>query len=174
MNRCFVSTIRVEIFLGIASLLTGAAAAPPSSIKDQLVGTSILVSVINEAADGSKTEGFGPNPKGVIIFANDGYFSLLQSRAEIPKIAANDRAKATPEEATAIVAGAIAYYGTYVVNESDKVMSVKLQASTYANLVGPEQKQVITVLTADELRFVNPRTPSGVTLHTVWKRAKAP
>ena len=53
-------------------------------------------------------------------------------------------------------------------------MSVKLQASTYTNLVGPEQKRVITVLTADELRFVNPRTPSGVTLHTVWKRAKAP
>lgn len=132
-----------------------------------------LFSVINEAADGSKTEGFGPNPKGVIIFAADGYFSLLQSRAEIPKIAANDRAKATPEEAAAIVGGAIAYYGTYAVNESDKVISVKLQASTYANLLGgPEQKRIITLLNSDELRFVNPRTPSGVTLYTVWKRAK--
>jgi hypothetical protein len=173
-NRRFASIIGAGVALGIASLLAGAAVAQQTSLKDQLVGTWILVSVINEAADGSKTEGFGPNPKGVIIFASDGYFSLLQSRTEIPKIAANDRAKATPEEATAIVAGAIAYYGTYAVNESDKVMSVKLQASTYTNLVGPEQKRVITVLTADELRFVNPRTPSGVTLHTVWKRAKAP
>jgi hypothetical protein len=37
--------------------------------------------------------------EGVIIFSSDGNFSLFQSRAEIPKIAANDRAKATPEEA---------------------------------------------------------------------------
>lgn len=46
----------------------------------------------------------GPSPKGVIIFSNDGHFSLFQSRAGIPKIAANDRAKATPEEAQSIVA----------------------------------------------------------------------
>jgi len=155
-------------------LLPSLAAAQQSPLKDQLVGTWLLVSVVNEAADGSKSEGFGSNPKGVIIFASDGYFSLLQSRAELPKIATNDRAKATPEEAAAIVGGAIAYYGTYSVNEADKVILVKLQASTYANLVGgPEQKRMITLLTADELRFVNPRTPSGVTLHTVWKRAKS-
>jgi hypothetical protein len=41
------------------------------------------------------------------IFSNDGHFSLFQSRAEIPKIAANDRAKATPEEAQSIVASSI-------------------------------------------------------------------
>jgi hypothetical protein len=33
------------------------------------------------------------------MFSKDGHFSLLQSRAEIPKIAANDRAKAAAEEA---------------------------------------------------------------------------
>ena len=113
-------------------------------------------------------------PKGIIIFAKDGYFSLFQSRAEIPKIAASDRAKATAEEAAAIVGGSIAYYGTYSVNEADKVISVKIAASTYANMAGgPEQKRIITSLTVDEFKFTNPRTPSGVTLHTVWKRAKA-
>ena len=171
-NRLFVLGACVAIALGTASLL-GVAAAQQSSIKDQLVGTWILVSVVNEAADGSKSEGFGSSPKGVIIFANDGYFSLFQSRAEIPKIAASDRAKATPEEAMAIVGATIAYYGTFSVTD-DKTISVKINASTFANVAGgPEQKRIITALTADELKFTNPRTPSGVTLHTVWKRAKS-
>jgi hypothetical protein len=59
------------------------------------------VSVASEMDDGKKGEPFGPSPKGVIIFSNDGHFSLFQSRAEIPKIAANDRARATAEEAQA-------------------------------------------------------------------------
>src|SRR2546429_569679 len=83
---------------------------------------------------GAKGELFAPNPKGVIIFSNDGHFSLFQSRAEIPKIAANDRAKARPEEAQAIVASAIAYYGTYIVNEGEKAIFVKIVASTFANV----------------------------------------
>jgi hypothetical protein len=51
---------------------------------------------------------------------------------------------------------------------------VKIVASTFANLAGgPEQKRIVTSLTADELKFTNPRTPAGVTLFTVWKRAPA-
>jgi len=62
--------------------------------------------------------------------------------ARRPKIAANDRAKATPEEAQAIVASTIAYYGTYSIDEASKVMSVKLEASTFANVAAiPNQKR---------------------------------
>jgi hypothetical protein len=114
--------------------------------------------VTAERGDGSKAEPFGNDPRGVIVFTPEGYFSLLQSRRELPKIAANDRAKATPEEATAIVEGSIAYYGTYSVNEADKTIAVKIEQ---------------TSLTADELKFTNPRTPAGVTLLTAWKRAQA-
>ncbi len=119
-----------------------------------------------------KSEPFGASPKGTIIFTSDGHFALFQSRNELPKIAANDRVKATAEEATAIVGGSIAYYGTYSINEADKSLSVVLEGSTFANLLGgPAQKRLITALTATELQFANPRTPSGVTLQTVWKRA---
>src|SRR6267154_5082623 len=115
------------------------------------------------------------NAKGVIIFSNDGHFSLFQSRAEIPKIAANDRAKATREEAQSVVASSIAYYGTYLIDEKTKVMLVNLAASTYANVAAiPNQKRTITLLTSDELKFDNPRTPNGMTLKTTWKRAAAP
>ena len=103
-----------------------------------------------------------------------GIFHLFQSRGELPKIAANDRTKASPEEAGAIVGGSIAYYGTYSVNEAEKSLAVNLEASTFANLLGgPAQKRLVTSLNATELKFANPRTPSGMTLQTVWKRAQA-
>src|SRR5436190_11183057 len=168
MNRVFVI-----VWLVVA--LSGAAFAQQKSAKEQIVGAWTLVSVTSEMDDGTRGEPFGPSPKGIIVFSKDGHFSLFQSRAEIPKIAANDRAKATPEEAQSIVASSIAYYGTYSIDESTKVMLVNLAASTYANVAAiPDQKRTITLLTSDELKFDNPRTPNGMTLRTTWKRATAP
>src|SRR3954451_22650025 len=114
-HRIFAQSIAGFLAL---MLFSGAAVAQQKTIKEQLVGTWLLVAVSAERADGSKGEPFGANPKGIIIFTADGHFSLLQMRAELPKIAANDRGKATPEEAAAIVGGSIAYYGTYTVSEA--------------------------------------------------------
>jgi len=95
----------------VALAMADSALAQQKSTKDQLVGTWLLTGVTAERADGSKGEPFGADPKGIIIFTADGHFSLLQHRAELPKIAANDRAKPTAEEARTIVDGSIAYYG---------------------------------------------------------------
>jgi len=136
---------KLLLAIGMSLALLGAAFAQQNSTKEQIVGAWSLVSVISETGDGKRGEPFGTAPKGVMIFSSDGHFSLFQSRAEIPKIAANDRAKATPEEAQAIVASAIAYYGTYSIDEASKVMSVELEASTFANVAAiPNQKRTIT------------------------------
>jgi hypothetical protein len=168
MNKAFLA-------IPLCFVLSAVAFAQQNSDREQIVGAWALVSVTSEMDDGKKGEPFGPSPKGVIIFSSDGHFSLFQSRAEIPKIAANDRAKATAEEAQGIVASSIAYYGSYSIDENTKVMVVNLAASTYANVAAiPNQKRTIALLTADELKFDNPRTPNGVTLRTAWKRAAAP
>jgi hypothetical protein len=168
MNKAFIA-------VGLCLALSGVAFAQQRPVKEQVVGAWTLVSVTSEMDDGKKGEPFGPSPKGVIVFSNDGHFSLFQSRAEIPKIAANDRAKATAEEAQSIVASSIAYYGTYSIDENTRVIVVNLVASTYANVAAiPNQKRIITLLTADELKFDNPQTPNGMTLRTAWKRAAAP
>src|SRR3954453_17326654 len=163
----------------LLALAFGLAVSGPAfaqkTMKEQIVGAWMLVSVTSATDDGKEGQPFGPSPKGTIIFSSDGHFSLFQSRAEIPKIAANDRAKATPEEAQNIVASSIAYYGTYSIDENTKVMVVNLAASTYANVAAvPDQKRTITQLTSDELKFENPRTPNGMTLRTTWKRAVMP
>jgi Lipocalin-like domain len=158
----------------IATLMAGLAQAQNKLIKDGIVGAWSLVAVTADLANGSKSEPFGADPKGIIIFTPDGHFALFQSRAELPKIASNDRAKATAEEAAAIIGGSIAYFGTYSVDEAEKSLSVTLDGSTFPNLLGgPAQKRLITSLDTNELKFANPRTPSGMTLQTVWKRAEA-
>ena len=152
------------------ALPTGDAVAQQMSLKDQLVGTWIYVSSTSTRADGSKTD--RPGLKGIVIYTSDGHFAFLSVRADLPRLANPDRARATAEEAKAVVAGSIAYYGTYSINEADKVLTAKVEGSTYANLIGTNQKRIITSLTPDELKFTNPRTPAGVTLEFVWKRAK--
>lgn len=150
---------------------------PPASaqqrpLRDSLVGPWIFVSVIAERPDGTRSEPFGEAPRGIIVFTADGYFSLFQSRAEVPRLAAGDRARATAEEARGVVEAAIAYFGTYTVNEADRTLALRLMGSTYSNLLGPgEQRRLVTAVSDTELRFTNPRTPSGLTLHTVWRRA---
>jgi len=162
------ATVSVLIMGG--ALPTGDAVAQQKSLKEQLAGTWIYVSSTSTRADGSKTD--RPNLKGIVIYTSDGHFAFVSVRPDLPKLAANDRARATAEEARAVVAGSIAYYGTYSVNEVDKVITPKVEGSTFANLIGSDQKRIITSLTADELKFTNPRTASGETLEFVWKRAK--
>lgn len=139
-------------------------------IATKIVGAWKLVSVAAEYSDGKTSEPFGPNPAGAIIFTDDGQFSLLQCRSDLPRLADNDRGKLTPDEALTLARNAIAYYGTYTVDQANGCISVSIKASTFPNLIGPPQQRIITLLTADELRFTNPRTPAGVTLLTVWRR----
>ena len=153
------------------SLLAENSVGQQKALKDLLVGTWTAVSFTAVADDGTRTEPFGPNPSGVMIFTSDGHFSLLQTRPDLPKVAANSILRATPEEAMAVMQGSIAYYGEYSVNEVEKTFSVRILASTFANMIGPEQKRIVTSLTQDELKFTNPRIPAGLTLQTAWKRA---
>ena len=162
------TTVSVLILGGV--LPTGDAVAQQKSLKEQLVGTWIYVSSTSTRADGSKTD--RPDLKGIVIYTSDGHFAFVSVRADLPKLANANRALATAEEAKAVVAGSIAYFGTYSIDEADKVVIPKVEGSTYANLIGTDQKRIITSLTTDELRFTNPRTPAGVTLEFVWKRAK--
>ena len=165
----FIATTVAVLIMG-GAFPAAYAVAQQKSLKEQLVGTWIYVSSTSTRADGTKTE--RPDLKGIVIYTSDGHFAFVNVRADLPKLANPDRALATAEEAKAVVAGSIAYYGTYSINEADKVLTAKVEGSTYANLLGTDQKRIITSLTADELKFTNPRTPAGVTLEFVWKRAR--
>ena len=126
----------------------------------------MLVSSHSVGSDGSKIDQYGPNANGILIYTSDGHFALVNTRSDLPKIASSSRDRGTPEEYKALVQGSLAYFGTYSVNEPDKVITAKIQGSTFPNQVGgADDRRIITSLTADELKFTNPASRSGRTLN---------
>ena len=164
LSGLLVSTMWL-MFLVVALPAGGALG---QTAKD-LVGTWTWVSVENTRPDGTKVQLYGPNPKGVLIFDNSGRFFFLQARPGRPKFASNNRNEGTPEENKATVQGSLAYSGTYSV--SDKTLIFKIDASTYPNAEGTEQKRTIT-LTGDQLKYTNPSPTVGGTSEAVLKRVK--
>ena len=154
------------LFLGVV-LSAGEVFA--QTAKD-LAGTWTLVSAVTEQG-GNKTDTFGPNPKGILIVDANGRYVLAIARADLPKVASNNRTTATPEENKAIVQGSITHFGTLSVNAADKTMTFKIETSTFPNWDGTEQKRPFTV-TGDELTYTVPAASGGGTATMVWKRAK--
>jgi hypothetical protein len=62
-----------------------------------LVGTWTYLSITLEQG-GKKTDEFGPNPQGQVIFDPDGRFSLILTRSDVPRFASNNREAGTAEE----------------------------------------------------------------------------
>ncbi len=140
---------------------------------EKLIGTWLQVSIDTVSADGTRRPLYGENPKGIVIYTSDGYFSLMQARVDLPKLKSGLPSKATPDEAKAVIAGSIAYYGTYSLDEANNILSLDIHASTLANFTGnPEEKRTITSLTDTELKFTRSFV-QGVTLEAVFERAKS-
>jgi hypothetical protein len=142
------------------------------SPKDMLVGTWLQVSLDTVSLDGTRRPLYGHNAKGMIIYTNDGYFTLMQASVDLPKLKSGLPSKATPEEAKAVIANSIAYFGRYSLDQATMVLSLDIQASTFANLTGnTSEKRNITSLTDSELKFNRPFV-KDVTLEAVFKRAE--
>lgn len=145
-------------------LVPGAAAA--QTARD-LVGTWAWVSVETTGADGAKSQPFGPSPAGLVVFDNNGRFAWLIARPGRAKFAANSREKGTVEENQSTVQGSLAFTGSYTL--SGQTLIFRIEASTYPNAEGAEQKRSITV-TGDELKWTNAATSTGAAGQAVLKR----
>ncbi|MET0707787.1 MAG: lipocalin-like domain-containing protein [Tardiphaga sp.] len=171
MNRRSILTISAIAALGLA-VLPGNAVAQQKTIKEQLVGTWTPVSWEQDVASGPKFQRFGANPKGVTVFDANGRFFIMFARSDLPKIASNNPSTSTPEEAKAIVSGSIAYYGTYTVDEAAKIISFRIESSSFPNQLGIEGKRAITSLTATELKHTNTTVVGGnPPIHVSLRRA---
>jgi hypothetical protein len=170
MNRRNILGLTALAALGLA-MLPGSAVSQPKSLKDQLVGTWNIVSVTVTQKNGSKIDPWGANSKGILIFTGDGRFVLVNTRAGLPKFASDNRLQGTADENKAITQGILAYFGTYTVDETGKTYTAHIDASSFPNDDGSDQKRPITLLTADELHFTNPAGTVGGAAEVIAKRA---
>jgi Lipocalin-like domain len=138
------------------------------SLKEQLIGTWIYVSSTARREDGTVIP--RPSAKGAVTYTADGRFHFITMATDAVKYASNDPAHPSADEAMATASRSLAYCGTYTVVEN--TIHAEIEFATFPNLVGaPNQRRIVTSISADEMRFTNPRTPAGVTLEIVWKRA---
>jgi hypothetical protein len=161
----------------ILAVLLGAMAVPTdgigqgASLKEALVGTWIYVSSTGKREDGSAVQ--RPSLRGAATYTADGRFHFITTAAGAAKYASNDPTRPTADEAMDTASKSIAYTGSYTVDESTRTINLNIETSTFPNLVGaPSQRRVVASISADEMTFVNPRNPAGVTLEFVWKRAR--
>ena len=74
-------------------LLAVDTAAQQKTLKDQLVGTWTFVSSTGKLPDGSSA--WGANPTGLLIFTDNGRYSSIIVRSDLPKFAAKNRMQGT-------------------------------------------------------------------------------
>jgi hypothetical protein len=148
------------------------AGAVAQNLHEQLIGAWDLVSIIATDKAGNKSDRRGPSPKGLLIFDASGRYSILTSRAELPNFKIDNVNQGTPEENKAVMTGMIANVGTWSVDEKTKTITTNVEAGSFPNLNGHTQTRVISLLTADELRYVNGNSVSGTVDEATWRRAK--
>ena len=117
-------------------------------------------------------EAYGAKPRGQLILTPDGRYSIVLSRAEMPKIASGSRLKATPEENKTVVDGSIAHSGRYTVDDGGRSITFHIDTSTFPNWNGTTQKRPLSV--KDDVLTYTVATPSGggAPNDVVWRRVK--
>jgi hypothetical protein len=171
MRRLSTLTLPILSMLILGPAMpAGDAVAQQKSLKQQLVGTWTLVSTTTTRQDGSSQ--WGSNPKGLIVFTENGHFSSHTLRSDRPKFASNNRLTGTSDENKAAMHGAVSSFGTYSVDEAKKTYTLRIQGSSYPNLEGTESIRPFAIV-GDELRVTNPApTTGGPPSQQVSKRMK--
>jgi hypothetical protein len=169
MHRRTLFGLGAVAALGLILPPTGAVA---QNLREQLIGAWDLVSIIATDKAGNKSDRRGPNPKGLLIFDASGRYSILTSRAELPDFKIDNVNQGTPEENKAVMTGMIANVGTWTVDEKTKTITTNVAAGSFPNLNGHTQTRVISLLSADELRYVNGASVSGTVDEATWRRVK--
>jgi hypothetical protein len=115
---------------------------------------------------------FGDKPRGMLLLTAEGHYSLIITRAEMPRIAAGTRTMSTPEENKAVVDGSIAHFGHYSIDDSGKSITFNIDTSTFPNWNGSTQKRMLKV-EGDMLTYsvANP-SGGGPPTDLTWRRVK--
>jgi hypothetical protein len=173
--RKIVSPFRVLLTSKMAllsiALLAGGADAQQKTLKEQLIGTWLAVSVVTSHPDGTKANSFGSDVKGMQVFDSNGRVVIVLMRSNLPKFASNSRDTGTGEENKAVVQGSSAVFGTYSVDEAAKSVTIEIEASTFPNWTRTTQKRSIAI-SADDLTVTGFTGTLGGAPESKWRRVK--
>jgi hypothetical protein len=169
MNHRGVMGTCIAGALGL-TLLAAGALGQQQSLKEQLVGTWTIVSWEQKKSDGTKLQQFGRSPKGIAFFDAGGRYIISVMRSDRISYASNALWQGTAEENKATAEGTQTYFGTYSISEADRSIAIHVEASSFPNWNGTDQKRIVAI-TGDQLTLTI-RPATGENVDVVWKRAK--
>ena len=152
--------------------LTAAGSSQAATLADELVGTWAVTEAATHEANGTTSYPYGKSPKGILIFTRDDHFAQIMSTGDIPRFASNNRTTGTPDEYKAVVQKSLAFFGTYSVDEGNRLITYKLEASTFPNWEGTDQIRSIVVLNANEFVYKNPSASAGGVAENKYRRER--
>jgi hypothetical protein len=169
MNRRSLLGISAIAALGL-TFVSSTAIAQQKSIKDQLVGTWNLISNETTPPNGPKSQPYGANPKGILIFEAGGRYVEVDGAANRPKF--KSAGQPTAEELAATTLGHFAAnFGTWSVNEADKTLTRHYELALRPNNEGTDFKNSVN-LAGDELKLGGVVPSTGIKVDYVYRRAK--
>jgi hypothetical protein len=171
MNRSVI--IAISAISTLALGLPSSALSQQKSLREQLVGSWMLVSNVTTGADNIKRELFGSNPNGILIVDAGGRYAAVQARPNRPKFkeGGNTRLEVAAAELGEAARGFAANFGTWTVNEADKTFTRRYEGALFPNVEGTTTNAAVS-LAGDELTLTVLGQPGVGRTDAVYKRAK--
>ena len=168
-NRCVARSMikRLSIITALLAVSVSAMAKGPS-----IVGTWALAAADKLLPDGARVADYGPDPHGLVIFTENGYYSVQIYRAERLKFASGDKFKGTLEEYQDASLGMSVSFGRYTFDSDKHTITFQTDRASVPNRDDTTAVRSYE-LKGDELSWrVTPRQDGSVPI-TVLRRVQS-
>lgn len=163
--------MRFSSMLLLSTLLASSVASATESIDTtpSLAGSWTLKAAYDLHRDGSKTFGFGPQPKGILMIDAQGDYSLQVFRSDEPTSAIDAQGMRKEFKADEL---ASTHYGHVDLDARAHTVTFKIDLSYIQRWNGTVQVRPCT-LSGDELSYQVPAQPGSDSVAvSVWQRIK--
>jgi len=101
-----------------------------------IVGAWRLVSFEAREPDGSVTHPYGEHPAGLLMYDSTGRMAVQIMRRDRQHLSSNDLEAVAPEELKTAIEGFTAFFGTYEIDEKERVITHHVEGHLLPNSAG--------------------------------------
>jgi hypothetical protein len=141
------------IFVAVLFVVTSIGSfAQAKTLKEQLVGTWALSSIVNTSDSGEKSTSYSEHPLGTYMFDDSGHFAEIIVNPDMEGVG-------------------IDFYGTYTADDSGKGFVLHVVGSSAKRFIGIDAKRDVLSISDETMETNNPNpSRGGNAAVSTWKR----